>query len=43
LRPLFCISGIYPDGRLSVTDEFRQQIISVSREILPQFSNGFKS
>jgi len=35
LRPLFEIDGIEPDGALSVTDEFREQVRTVARQILP--------
>ncbi len=35
LRPLFSISGIEPDGRLSVTDDFRTEIRLLSAKILP--------
>ena len=39
LRPLFRIDGIEPDGRLSVTKEFREQVLSLARQILPQLSD----
>jgi hypothetical protein len=35
LRPLFRIDGIEPDGCLSVTDEFREQVRTLARQILP--------
>jgi hypothetical protein len=35
LRPLFRIDGIDPDGCLSVTDEFREQVRTLARQILP--------
>jgi hypothetical protein len=34
LRPLFSISGIEPDGQLSITDEFKSQVLSSARTIL---------
>ena len=40
LRPMFRISGISPDGTISVTEEFRFQIISIAREILPAFGSS---
>jgi hypothetical protein len=39
LRPMFSIPNISPDGILSVTDEFNEQIISIAREILTSFRN----
>ena len=36
LRPLFRMPGIEPDGRLSVTEEFREQVLSLARQILLQ-------
>jgi len=36
LRPLFAIRGIEPDGRLSVTEEFREEVLSLAKQILPQ-------
>jgi hypothetical protein len=38
LRPLFRIPGIEPDGMLSVSEDFNQQVISIAREVLPYFS-----
>jgi hypothetical protein len=35
LRPLFRMEGIEPDGFLSVTDEFREKVLSVAKSILP--------
>jgi hypothetical protein len=40
LRPLFSIPGIEPDGRLSITDDFRAEIRSLSAKILPLFSDS---
>jgi hypothetical protein len=37
LRPLFQISGAEPDGRLSITEEFRKEIVAISQTILPYF------
>ncbi len=34
LRPLFSISFYEPDGILSVSDDFRREIISVVRKII---------
>jgi hypothetical protein len=39
LRPLFRIDGVDPDGKLSVTDEFRERVRSLARNILPQLSD----
>jgi len=39
LRPLFRIPGIDPCGSLSVTDEFRNQVVSLASTILPFFQN----
>jgi hypothetical protein len=39
LRPLFRIDGVDPDGQLSVTDEFRETVRSLAREILPQLAD----
>ena len=36
LWPLFRIDGIEPDGRLSVTAEFREKVLTVAKQILPQ-------
>jgi hypothetical protein len=38
LRPLFRIPGIDPCGSFAVTDEFRNQVISLASRILPFFS-----
>jgi hypothetical protein len=37
LRPLSRITGIEPDGILSVNDEFREQALKISKMILSQF------
>ena len=37
LRPMFSIPNISPDGILSVTDDFNEQIISIAQEILSGF------
>jgi len=37
LRPMFSISDVSPNGTLSITEEFKAQIISIAREILPRF------
>jgi hypothetical protein len=37
LRPMFGIPNISPDGVLSVTDDFNEQITSIAREILTSF------
>jgi hypothetical protein len=34
LRPMFSIPNISPDGVLSVTDDFNEQITSIAREVL---------
>lgn len=34
LRPLFRIPGVEPDGRLSITEEFKQQTLALSVGIL---------
>ena len=39
LRPLFRIEGIEPDGHISVTIEFREQVLSLAKTILPTLSN----
>ena len=39
LRPLFTVDGSEPDGRLSVTEEFREQILSLAKQILSQLSD----
>lgn len=39
LRPLFTMDGIEPDGRLSVTEEFRAQVLTLAKEILPLLSD----
>jgi hypothetical protein len=31
------MEGIEPDGRLSVTEEFREEVLSLAKQILPQF------
>ena len=36
LRPLFRMEGIEPDGLLSVTLEFQEQVLSLAKTILPQ-------
>jgi hypothetical protein len=38
LRPLFRMEGIDADGHIIVTTEFREQVRSLAKEILPQFS-----
>jgi hypothetical protein len=35
LRPLFRIADVEPDGRLSVTEDFRRQVLTLALEILP--------
>jgi hypothetical protein len=40
LRPLFRISGIAPDGQLSITEEFRKTVQKVASEILPEFADA---
>jgi hypothetical protein len=37
LRPFFCIPGIEPDGRLSVDEDFKLQILSLAKTIAPRF------
>lgn len=37
LRPLFQIPGVEPDGRLSVTEDFRRQVLAISRSVIPFF------
>jgi hypothetical protein len=39
LRPLFRMAGIEPDGRISVTVEFREKVLSTARTILLQLSD----
>jgi hypothetical protein len=39
LRPLFTMDGIEPGGLLSVTEEFREQVLSLARRILPQLAD----
>ena len=39
LRPLFRMEEIEPDGRLSVTEEFRQEVLSLAKQILADFSD----
>ena len=38
LKPLFCLPGVEPNGILSVTAEFRDQVRSLAGQILPLFS-----
>ena len=38
LRPLFRTEGIDVDSHIIVTAEFREQVQSLAKEILPQFS-----
>jgi hypothetical protein len=37
LRPLFRMPGVEPDGQLSVTEEFRKEIVAISKTILRDF------
>jgi hypothetical protein len=37
LRPMFRIPGIAPDGMLSVSENFKSQVISKAKEILQSF------
>jgi hypothetical protein len=37
LRPLFKIPGVEPDGCLSVTDAFREEVRSIASDILRDF------
>jgi hypothetical protein len=39
LRPLFSIPGVEPDGLLSVTAAFREEIRSIAVQILPSFAD----
>jgi hypothetical protein len=39
LRPLFRLDEIEPDGRLRVTEEFRAQVLTLAKQILPQLSD----
>ena len=39
LRPMFSIPNISPDGILSVTDDFNEQITSIARGILISLRN----
>lgn len=39
LRPMFSIPNVSPDGILTVTDDFNEQITSIAREILTSFRN----
>jgi hypothetical protein len=39
LRPLFQMPGVEPDGPLTITDEFRSEVETISRTILPQFQS----
>lgn len=36
---MFSIPNISPDGILSVTEDFNEQIVSIAREILTSFLN----
>jgi hypothetical protein len=36
LRPLFRMEGIEPDGRFSVTKEFREKVLTFAKQILPK-------
>lgn len=36
LKPLFRMEGIEPDGQISVTAEFREQVLSTAKKILPK-------
>ena len=36
LRPFFRIPGVEPDGRLSVTEDFKQQVLALAAAILPK-------
>jgi|KBSSwiStaDraftv2_1062776.scaffolds.fasta_scaffold30943_2 hypothetical protein len=40
LKPLLRISGVYPDGPLSVNEEFRKTVLKVATEILPGFADA---
>ena len=37
LRPLFRMDGIEPDGRINVTEDFRKEVLSRAKKILPLF------
>jgi len=37
LRPLFRLPGIEPDGRMSITPEFKRLVQDTARSILPHF------
>lgn len=37
LRPLFRMSGIYPDGPITVDGYFRKRVLLTATEILPLF------
>jgi hypothetical protein len=39
LRPMFSIPNFSPDGILSATNDFNEQITSIAREILTNFRN----
>ena len=39
LRPMYSIPNVSPNGTLSMTEEFKAQIVSIAGEILTQFSN----
>ena len=37
LRPLFRMDGIEPDGRINVTEDFREEVLSRAMKILALF------
>ena len=37
LRPLFRMSGVEADGHLSITEEFRKEVVAISQTILQDF------
>jgi hypothetical protein len=37
LRPLFRMPGVEADGQLSITDEFRKEVVRISQTILQDF------
>jgi hypothetical protein len=39
LRPLFNITGISPDGPLSATDDFRKNVVEISRILAKRFED----
>ena len=39
LRPLFRIPGIEPDGRLSVTEDFKRAVLAMAVAILPSLQD----